>query len=78
MQTPSGIAQIFLDNVAIKDLAKFLRKCHSIRFTEDDAKEPAAKVPPNASVAQTQNNSTRRSICCNDHQGTIYSYFTLV
>ena len=62
MPTPSGIAQMFMDSLAIKDLAKYLRKCHSIRFPEDDAKEPAAKVPPNASVAQTQNNSTRGSI----------------
>ena len=54
VQTPSGIAQIVLDSVAIKDLAKFLQKCHSIRFLEDDAKEPAAKVPLNAPVAQTQ------------------------
>ena len=37
MKTPSGIAQIFLDSVAIKDLATFLRKCHSIIFHEDDA-----------------------------------------
>ena len=59
MPTPSGIAQILLDSVAIKDLAKFLRKCHSIWFPEDDAKEPAAKVPLNTSVVQTQNNSTR-------------------
>ena len=32
MQTPSSIVQIFLASVAIKDLAKFLRKCHSIKF----------------------------------------------
>ena len=68
MQTPSGIAQIFLDSVAIEDLAKFLRKFHSIRFPEDDAKEPAAKVPLNSPVAQTQKDSARGSNCCNDHQ----------
>ena len=62
MNSPFGMVQIFLDSVAIKNLAKFLRKCHSIKFPKNKAKEPAAKVPPNASVAQTQKNSTRGSV----------------
>ena len=35
-----------------KYLAKFLRRFHIICFPEDDAKEPAAKVPPNSPAAQ--------------------------
>ena len=64
MQTPSGIAQI-------RDLAKFLRKFDSIRFPEDDAKEPAAKVPPNPLVAQIQKTYARGSNYCNGQRPSV-------
>ena len=52
MQSASGIIEIFSDNMLTKDLAKFIRRCHSMKFPEDGAKEPAAKVTSNDPAEQ--------------------------
>ena len=52
MQSASGITGIFSDNMLTKDLAKFIRRCQSIKFPEDDAKESAVKVTTNDPAEQ--------------------------
>ena len=44
LQSADGLAEIFQDEILIKDMAKFTRRCHYIKFPEDEGKE-SAKAP---------------------------------
>ena len=44
LQSADGLAEIFQDEILIKDMAKFTRRCHYIKFPENEGKE-SAKAP---------------------------------
>ena len=39
MQSASGITEIFADTALVKDLARFLKRCHSAKFPENSPKD---------------------------------------
>ena len=46
MKSRASMPQIFTDNSQIKDLARFTKKCHSIKFPDDTPKEKEQNITP--------------------------------
>ena len=63
MKCSMGLAQIFMDNCLIRDLARFTKKCHSIKFPENAPNEKDPKTPRSAptstSCDQLSNNKAK-------------------
>ena len=60
LQSADGLAEIFQDEILIKDMAKFTRRCHYIKFPEDEGKE-SAKAPKKKDTTPNKSNHLPRS-----------------
>ena len=60
LQSADGLAEIFQDEILIKDMAKFTRRCHYIKFPEDEGKE-SAKAPKKDTTPNKSNHLPRSS-----------------